>query len=103
MIPELFTIENRIVTFLPAQSYIRPNCDFCDKSFSDKSNLNKHVTTVHEEKKTFKCKICDAGFVSEGDLNRLLASVHEGRRVQCNFCSSFTKKKQFKKSYRSCL
>ena len=58
----------------------RLNYHFCDKSFSDKSNLNKHVTTVHEEKKPFKCNICDAGFVSEGD-----------------FCvSSFTKKNNLK-------
>ena len=34
-------------------------CEHCDKAFSTRSNLNKHVSSIHEEKKPFKCDVCD--------------------------------------------
>ena len=34
-------------------------CKNCDKAFSTRSNLNKHVTSIHEGKKPFKCDFCD--------------------------------------------
>jgi C2H2-type zinc finger len=44
----------------------RFNCDQCQKSFSDKSNLLRHKKSVHNvvivKKKFFKCRFCDASF-----------------------------------------
>ena len=34
-------------------------CKLCDKSFSQKGNLNTHIKSVHENKKDIKFKICD--------------------------------------------
>ena len=40
-------------------------CGNCDKPFSGKKNLKKHVSTVHNKKKAFKCDICDYIFFSK--------------------------------------
>ena len=34
-------------------------CQICEKAFSDKGNLEKHVSTIHEESKAFHCDICN--------------------------------------------
>ena len=53
------------------------DCDFCDKNFSFKGNLNKHIKSVHEGKKPFKCKVCDKCFSVKCNLNSHIESVHE--------------------------
>ena len=30
-------------------------CDICHKKFMKKSNLNRHVKTIHEKKEDFAC------------------------------------------------
>ena len=34
-------------------------CDFCDKSFSQKSHKKTHIASVHEEKRPIKCEFCN--------------------------------------------
>ena len=60
-------------------------CNTCYSIFKTKQNLNRHVTSVHEEKKPFKCKICDAIFSSKQGMTRHIDSVHEGKKpFKCN-------------------
>ena len=37
-------------------------CEFCDKKFSKKSDLNIHVIIAHKQEKPFKCELCDQKF-----------------------------------------
>ena len=83
----------------------------CSAAFPTKSQLNRHVTlvhegkkkpllkehmkSVHEGKKAFQCNICDASFARKGHLNTHVASVHEGKKpFQCNICDASFAKKQ---------
>ena len=34
-------------------------CEICDKKFMKKQILNKHIASIHEEKKPNQCNICD--------------------------------------------
>ena len=52
-----------------------------------KSNLNKHVSTVHEGIKPFQCDICNACFGQKDNLNNHIAIVHEGiKQFKCDIC-----------------
>ena len=53
-----------------------------------KEALNKHVVTVHEEKKEFKCAICNAEFTSKHMMNSHITTIHEGKKqFQCDICN----------------
>ena len=39
-------------------------CQVCNKAFTLKSNLKKHIASVHEGK-TFKCNICTSNFTQK--------------------------------------
>ena len=51
-------------------------CDICDKHFSQKCLLRKHISRVHEEKKSFKSAICDASYGSKQTFNKHMKSKH---------------------------
>ena len=62
-------------------------CENCDKAFSTRSNLNKHVSSIHEEKKPFKCDICNYSFSQKGHLKTHVSSVHVGKKpFKCDIC-----------------
>ena len=81
------------------------NCYICSNSFASKSNLNVHIKSVHEGKKSFRCNkdSCDAAFASNGELDRHVSSVHEKIKLfQCEICSvSFALKKDMKRHMKS--
>ena len=65
-------------------------CSQCDKTFSSKENLQKHVTNVHTEnsKKPVHCPKCGKGFISnqvlEGHMN-----MHLGLKpYKCDLCET---------------
>ena len=59
----------------------------CDKGFSQKQDLNRHIESVHEGKKSFKCNICDAGFTHKANLNKHIDAVHkEKKKFKCTIC-----------------
>jgi uncharacterized Zn-finger protein len=78
------------------------------KRMNRERDLNRHIKSVHEEKKSFKCNICatnfaavhegkkafkcnncGAAFSQKGDMNRHIESVHEGKKsFKCNVCDT---------------
>lgn len=56
-------------------------CRFCEKSFSRKSDLNRHERT-HTSEKSFQCSICDAGFGRKDSLIRHTKT----HKIICKFC-----------------
>lgn len=54
-------------------------CENCSKEFSDKSNLNTHLRT-HSKEKPFKCPTCGQYFSTKGNLKD-----HENRHLNYRY------------------
>jgi hypothetical protein len=74
------------------------NCDQCEKSFGHKSNLNKHVKTVHLKQKNFKCEHCEKSFGQKGHLKVHIKTIHLNQKnFHCDQCDiSFGQKGNLK-------
>ena len=59
-------------------------CEICQCLFTQKSSLNRHISSVHEAKKPFKCEACDYCCSGKSVLKRHVASVHEEKRTFVN-------------------
>ena len=64
---------------------------FLNSDLPNSNDLQQHVGSVHEGKKSFKCETCDiTSSVKGGDLHRHITSnheVHERKKPQtCEFC-----------------
>ena len=69
-------------------------CDLCEVTFSNSSNLKRHVVSVHDKKKSFECDICEVSFSHKSLLKKHVASVHEkNKQFKCEICEKpFSKK-----------
>ena len=56
-------------------------CDICDYNFSLRTDMKRHMASVHEGVKPFKCDICDYSCSEKGSMKRHVASVHEGKKA----------------------
>ena len=52
-------------------------CNLCGKVSNDRSNLRKHVETIHTQGLTFSCKSCDKLFRSRKRVYHHMASMHK--------------------------
>ena len=69
-------------------------CYVCDKIYSYKGTLNRHIAQIHDKKKLFKCQICNQSCVSSAHLKRHIDSVHKDIRLhECQVCSGKFKRK----------
>ena len=60
-------------------------CDIC--TFSLKTQLRTHISSVHENKKPYKCEICDTCFSRKSHLAGHIKAVHEGEKpYKCEIC-----------------
>ena len=64
------------------------NCEICNKRFSSKQSLKKHISTAHEAKKPLQCKfvrcdLCDRDFTSKRNLHQHVKLTHE---IKCQIC-----------------
>jgi hypothetical protein len=53
----------------------------CDSSFEEKGTLKVHKASVHEGKKPFHCNTCVASLAQNSNLNRNVTSVHEEKKL----------------------
>ena len=53
-------------------------CDQCGLKFAEKSQVDRHVRTVHLKIKQYRCKICDTFFVEIGNLKEHIGIKHMG-------------------------
>lgn len=62
------------------------NCEHCSDSFFKKSDLNKHLKTVHKDK-TLVCDVCNQSFTQIQTLKRH-SKIHQSdqRNKLCPFC-----------------
>lgn len=61
-------------------------CRRCNKDFSTKTNLLRHIQT-HDGVKPYQCNICGAGFTQNGSLKQHIF-IHTG---EVNIYRSYTK------------
>ncbi|XP_023326996.1 zinc finger X-chromosomal protein [Eurytemora carolleeae] len=68
---------------------VRHQCDHCEKSFSLKDGLNRHIRAVHFKLKDKSCQHCNYRSAESFNLRMHIARVHEGRKVSlpCPFCN----------------
>lgn len=63
-------------------------CDYCEKSYGYKGQLQNHIMIVHEGKRPFECEICLKSFTSKHHLKAHISEVHQKIKPhECNFCS----------------
>ena len=74
-------------------------CKMCEKSFSKKDNMTKHMASIHEGKKAFKCEICDKSFSQKDAVKNI---SHQFMKKRNNSNVTFVKKNfsQARKSWR---
>ncbi len=62
-------------------------CSQCEKSFSEKSDLIRHVKTIHQRIQDFICSLCGKRFNQIGNLRRHISTVHDlVKRYKCTIC-----------------
>lgn len=73
------------------------HCSKCNKNFSTKTNLMRHMRTHDGNSKPYECHICNHRFTQNGSLKQHMF-LHSGERpYQCEFCNrSFTQAKSLK-------
>ena len=52
-------------------------CESCRRSFTDISNLRKHVCDIHKRAKGHECEVCGKSFSLKGNLTKHLL-IHKG-------------------------
>ena len=67
-------------------------CSNCDKTFTHKNHLSRHMKD-HTGKYNHFCDVCRKGFARKYQYKEHMMVVHEGRRFYCDLCGkSFTVK-----------
>lgn len=63
-------------------------CKICEKKYSGKYSLRKHVMRLHSTDKPFCCEICEKSFSTKGDLRQHMR-MHTGERPYgCEICGN---------------
>ena len=53
-------------------------CPECNKTFTQKANLRRHLKFIHTGKKPFVCDVCNKAFNRKGNME-----VHRLTHLQC--------------------
>ena len=70
-----------------AAPYAKPYaCPHCAATFGHASSLNKHVRTVHEQRRDYKCPHCPAAFGRANNRARHMHSKHPNDNAQAAEC-----------------
>ena len=64
------------------------NCDLCNYSTINKSNLVNHINIKHEkpDSRDYSCPQCDKQYKSSNNLNAHM-KTHEDILLKCEFCA----------------
>jgi KRAB domain-containing zinc finger protein len=62
---------------------VRYHCPNCAHASTAKTDLQRHIRTVHEKRKDFECPVCHKEFTQASGLKTHREAVHEGVRHEC--------------------
>ena len=82
------------IKFEKAYEGKNPKCEFCIKSFVNKSSLKRHINTFHtnssrndsKNQKKYKCQWCVKTFTCSNSLKRHISTFHQGQMPTCYIC-----------------
>ena len=60
---------------------IKHVCSICDKEFSTKGSLNRHINDLHEANRTFKCPECPLKFARRDTRDKHVKSAKANWRL----------------------
>ena len=60
---------------------LKHECSMCDKKFSTKGSLTRHINDVHNERKEFRCPKCPLKFARQETLDRHVKSAKANWKV----------------------
>ena len=62
-------------------------CLICNKNYSSKQHLKRHLRSFHEGGKSLSCGKCDGQFENKRELKQHILTVHNGKKVyRCSIC-----------------
>ena len=62
-------------------------CKICDKTFSFRENMMRHMRQVHTDIQPFQCSFCNRFFGDSGNLKRHIRGTHFKIRIPCPICN----------------
>ena len=85
-IPQLFTDLQGVQTCLLSSLKMAFTCNQCPSTFTEATNLNRHIRTKHSNK-SFKCERCEFSSARSDKLKKHIESKHYGNKVKCPHCA----------------
>ena len=86
-------MELHIVKFHDGNRGNRVKCEECNKTYSSKDSLKKHLKTHKSVREEFPCKVCNKTFFSKNGFQSHTQVVHENLTHKCKICDKVFKQK----------
>lgn len=61
-------------------------CCICEKVYSNRRNVKKHIETIHYQATEIFCDLCPKIYFSKKDISNHMRTVHSEKRFICDFC-----------------
>ncbi|RWS19217.1 zinc finger protein 782-like protein, partial [Leptotrombidium deliense] len=71
-------------------------CKVCDKTFANRNEVLRHITTMHNKEKRFSCGLCFRKFTQRQNVYIHIETVHKNtRKYRCYTCGNAYKTKSY--------